>query len=209
MNNNFFFELSDCNYSVEAWNWFTVSSFSDMKFQHEISWSRIYEYPWVLNELENEFSAGKDPFVHNSSWGFEDIHLVFKTWIDALFPLSIHSDVRPSTFHKTYVWDITQRPPDEIVNKFDAVLNISTLEHVPFDHLKILENHLKQLKRGGIFLGTFDVPGLQIKNFENLFGLQIPNSNDDRLTPRNSKIPDKILGLPENFNVCYLKIRRI
>ena len=117
-----------------------------MKFQHEISWSRIYEYPWVLNELENEFSAGKDPFVHNCSWGFEDIHLVFKTWIDALFPLSIHSDVRPSTFHKTYVWDITQRPPDEIVNKFDAVLNISTLEHVPFDHLKILENHLKQLK---------------------------------------------------------------
>ncbi|SVE40750.1 uncharacterized protein METZ01_LOCUS493604, partial [marine metagenome] len=57
MNNNFFFELSDCNYSVEAWNWFTVSSVSDMKFQHEISWSRIYEYPWVLNELENEFSA--------------------------------------------------------------------------------------------------------------------------------------------------------
>ena len=76
-------------------------------------------------------------------------------------------------------------------------------------NLKILENHLKQLKRGGIFLGTFDVPGLQIKKFENLFGLQIPNSNDARLSPRNSKMPDKILGLPENFNVCYLKIRRI
>ena len=75
--------------------------------------------------------------------------------------------------------------------------------------MKILENLLKQLKRGGIFLGTFDVPGLQIKKFEKFFGLQIPNPNEERLTPRNSKIPDKTLGLPRNFNVCYLKIRRI
>ena len=39
-------------------------------------WSRIYEYPLVLDLLE-KYGAKSESFIHNTCWGFEGVkHLV-------------------------------------------------------------------------------------------------------------------------------------
>jgi hypothetical protein len=146
--------------------------------------------------------------VHNCSWGFQDIHLVFKTWLDIYHPGTIHSDIQNSSFFNTVCWDITTPPTEAWEDRFDAVINVSTLEEATSDHVEVLKNHLMQLKKGGRFIGTFDVPGLQVDSVENFLNERIVHP-PKKLTPRNSRLEDKKLGLSENFNVVYLVIERI
>ena len=55
-----------------------VSDNCDLKYN---AWSRIYEYPYVLNMLMN-LGANKNSKIHNSSFGFEGCHLLFKNDLD-------------------------------------------------------------------------------------------------------------------------------
>jgi hypothetical protein len=175
----------------------------DFKFQHEICWSRIYEYPFVLNEIKN--TGIVNPKIHNASWGFRDIHLVFKTWLDIQYD-TLHSDIRKSSFYNTTYWDITQS--SEYKNYFDIVINISTIEEIPKgNHVEIIKHHLDQIKPGGYFIFTFDYPGIKLEEVEEFVGQKI-NIPQTRLNPKNSALPDNKLGLPEEFYVGYMVIQK-
>lgn len=193
-------------YDVKKFSFFSSEDPCDMRFTHEICWSRIYEYPFVLAEIA---SAKKgSPHIHNCSWGFTDIHLVFKTWLDMQYDNTFHSDIRPSTLCRTAYWDITVPPNEAFHDRFDFVLNISTLEEVPADHVQLLKHHLIQLKPGGRFVGTFDYPGLQLEAIEQFLDEKVVTP-PSRLSPRNSRLEDRKLGLPDEFTVGYLVIERV
>ncbi len=192
-------------FKVRKFSYFSNDDPYDMRFGHEICWSRIYEYPFVLDEIRS--AEGSDLAIHNCSWGFADIHLVFKTWLDIEHPNVIHSDLRPSTLFNTVTWDISTAPTEAYCNRFDVVINISTLEEVDADHIEVMKNHLVQLRKGGRFICTFDLPGLQLSPIEAFLEEKIAEP-PTRLTPRNSHLPDKSLGLPDGFTCGYLVIER-
>ena len=176
----------------------------DFKFQHAICWSRIYEYPLVLDYINK--TDIENPKIHNCCWGFRDIHLVFKTWLDVKYENVIHSDIKPATFYNTETWDI--RTPSKYKDEFDIVINVSTLEEVPnSDHVILIEHHLDQLREGGILILTFDYPGLQLEKVEEYVGQKISQTANP-LTPRNSAWPDQVLHLPDDFKVGYLIIQK-
>ena len=192
-------------FRVLKFSFFSAEDAFDLRFGHEICWSRIYEYPFVLAELVA--IPKKHLKIHNCSWGFRDMHVAFKTWLEISYPETIHSDIRPSTLYNTVVWDINSPPNESFVENYDAVINISTLEEVPTDHIQIMKNHLIQLRRGGRFIATFDVPGLQLEEIENYLGQKIVTP-PNRLSPRNSQIEDKVLSLPDDFTSGYLVVER-
>lgn len=190
-------------YHVRKFAFFSAEDPYDLRFGHEICWSRIYEYPFALAEIRSLGSA--DPHIHNASWGFTDIHLVFKTWLDVHYRQAFHSDLRPSTLFNTAQWDITTAPAESLRERFDVVLNISTLEEVAADHVQVLKNHLVQLRPGGRFIGTFDLPGLQVEAVEDFVRDKVVTP-PRRLSPRNSRLPDHKLGLADDFTVGHLVI---
>lgn len=188
---------------VLKFKFFDKDDTHDLRFGHEICWSRIYEYPFVLNEIKN--TGFTNPKIHNASWGFRDIHLVFKTWLDIQYD-TLHSDIRGSSFYKTTHWDITR--PSEFKDHFDIIINISTIEEIPKgDHVQIIKNHLDQLKPNGYFIFTFDYPGIRLEEVENFVGQKIQEPTT-RLNPKNSILPDHKLGLPEDFYVGYMVIQK-
>ncbi|MEI6971897.1 MAG: hypothetical protein WCL44_10315 [bacterium] len=150
-------------------------------------WSRIYEYPMVLDMI-NKHVGRKDICVHNTSWGFEGCHIAFKDILESSYEAVVNTDVQPSELPNTGVWDITTPPRTEYLNHFDVVVNVSTMEEVDCDHLSIFDNLFSQVKAGGILVCTFDLPGLQLKKFENLFGKVLATAGND--------INGKISALP-------------
>lgn len=186
---------------VIKFGYFDSDDKNDLAFTHELSWSRVYEYLFILNELDVYYPQR----IHNCSWGFRDIHVVFKTYLDRYYCGVMHSDIIPSTLYNTEIWDITT--PSKYVDEFDVVINVSTIEEVDFDHVEIIKNHLNQVREGGIFIMTFDIPGLQLERVEEFVGQKIQDT-EERLNPHNSVLPDKVLGLPDTFNVGYLVIKK-
>lgn len=181
-------------FEVESFGFFSTDDPVDWQFDCQICWSRIYEYPFAIDRL---FGA-----IHNTSWGHEGIHLVFRDWLDAHFDDVVHSDIRGPE-----VWDITTPPRDEWLGRFDCLLSISTLEEIVEDHATIIEKHfLPQLKPGGRVIVTFDVPKFQVAAVEAWLGqpIHVPGN---LLTPRTSARVDQVLGLPHDFRVGFLVLK--
>jgi len=158
--------------------------------RHETSygeWSRIYEYPLVLDKIE-QYSTGSDISVHNSSWGFETCHIDFKNVLESRYKAVVNSDINTSDVPNTEIWDITSNPPAPYVDNFDVVLNVSTVEEVDDDHLKIIRNLVAQIKPGGLLIMTFDLPGMQLSKLNKLLGANLEEF-DDNLSGANSVIP--------------------
>lgn len=154
------------------------------------AWSRVYEYPLVLNEIKKEYPNNSDIKIHNTSWGFQGIHITFKNYLDSIYKKVLHTDIKKSSFSNTDIYDITKEPSKEYINNFDIVINISTLEEVKFDHIKSFSNLFTQVKNGGLLIITFDLPGLQLEKFENLFNVKIKESSQD-INGLNSIVPNK------------------
>jgi hypothetical protein len=189
--------------NVIDFSFFSAEDHYDLKFSHKICWSRIYEYPFVLDEIKK--TNIDNPKIHNASWGFQDIHLVFKTWLDCKYNV-VHSDIRNSTFYNTEFWDITKK--SKYSEEFDIIINVSTIEEVTnFSHVEIINNHLNQLKFGGFLILTFDYPGADLDLIEEFAGKKI-EKRPVQLNPKNSALPDLTLGLPENFNVGKMVIQK-
>ena len=195
--------LDTTQYQIVDFAYFSADDRASMMFAHELSWSRVYEYPYVLDRLRPHHRV-----IHNACWGFLNIHVVFKTHLDARSDDCWHTDLRPSTLHNTSLWDIREAPPQDWVGFFDAVINVSTLEEVAFDHRQLILHHLVQLAPGGRFICTFDVPGLQLAAVEAWLGRDIEHPTN-QLTPRNSVLPDQVLHLPPTYTVGHLTIDRI
>lgn len=127
------------------------------------AWSRIYEYEWVLNSLK-KLNINKNAFIHNSSWGFEGVHIDFKNELDKQYHNTIHTDIKISDLPNTYIYDITKKPDEMLLNKFDVVVNISTIEEVAFDNISIFNNLIAQIKTNGYFIISFDLLHNDLKN---------------------------------------------
>lgn len=177
-----------------------LSDRSDRKYE---AWSRIYEYPLVLDKIR-EYSTGTDISIHNSSWGFNEIHAGFKSDLESEFREIVNSDLLPSDVPNTEIWDITKAPPVSYIDKFDVVLNVSTVEEVDADHLAIIENLISQIKPGGLLIMTFDMPGMQLKKLNSLVKQQL-KEYDDNINGANSVLPTKKYS---HLNCGLLVLRR-
>lgn len=199
-------ELTGLGYQLRDLSFFAASDEADSRFTCDICWSRPYEYQWAIRVIQRRRLVG--PRIHNTSWGHQGIHLVFKTWLDVLYEHTIHSDLIPSTLHGCNQWNITTPPPTAWLDRFDVVLSISTLEEVAGDHVAIIRDRLlPQLRRGGLLAVTFDVPGFQLDKIEAWLGDSI-STPPDPLTPRSSRWPDHTLKLPDRYMVGRLLIER-
>lgn len=176
----------------------------DERFDDGYAWSRVYEYPLVLKIIDKYFSDNKIS-LHNTSWGSVGIHVVFKNVLDSLYPNTVHSDIIPSNLDKTFIYDITNSPVDYLIENFDVVINVSTVEEVNHNHLNIISNLLKQVKKGGILVITFDLPGLQIDEIENSLMVKLLNSDSD-ISGINSKLINPDCG---NLNCGLLVIKKL
>lgn len=165
----------------------TLADTYDDHYNDGAAWSRVYEYRLVLDLMQKHYPVTKKSFIHNSSWGWQDVHIRFKDALDAISDNCTHSDLKGSDKAKTAVWDITRKAPKDWLEKFDVVINISTVEEVKFDHMQIFNNLLSQVKVGGLLIITFDLPGLQYEKFENRFGKKMITSAND-ITGANSKL---------------------
>lgn len=167
-----------------------------------IWWSRIYEYPWVIETIK-ETGLHDSTEIHNTSWGYSELHLDFKQELEGLARTVINSDINVSRCPNTFVYDITRKPPQLWKHRFNYVVNISTVEEIVGSHLKVIHNLLLMVKPGGHLLLTFDLPGLQLKSFQKLFGpLNVPK---DPVNGCNSKVPIREFSY---LNCGYLAIRR-
>ena len=142
-----------------------VDTFFDQKYNDGFAWSRIYEYDLVFKYIK-KLSNKENPYIHNSSWGFEGIHVLFKNTLDSFSKNCTHTDIKESSLPNTSTYDITQKPPTELIEKFDFVINVSTVEEVDFNHWIIINNLLLQVQDGGYLIITFDLPGLDINLVE-------------------------------------------
>lgn len=167
----------------------------DEKYNDGSAWSRPYEYPLVIDWVKRFYKKGD--LIHNSSWGFQGIHVKFKEELDMHFSGTLHSDIIESELPNTFIYDITNKPKDAEINKYDFVINVSTMEEIKHDHIEIFKNLFLQLKKGGIFISTFDLcfgiksifkkkRCLQLRNFEKLFNQKIKTHNTP-LNGSNSK----------------------
>lgn len=172
----------------------------DEKYNDGSAWSRPYEYPLVIDWIKKYYKKGDS--VHNSSWGFQGIHVKFKEELDKDFSGTLHSDILESELPNTFFYDITKKPKNAEINKYDFVINVSTMEEIKHDHIEIFKNLFLQLKKGGIFITTFDLcfgiryifkkkRCLQLRKFESFLKLNIKNHysplNGSNSVYKNSK----------------------
>lgn len=198
----YFSKADFSNFSLEVLEYRKIRNTDkfDMKFG---AWSRIYEYPLVIDKIR-EYSSSTNISIHNSSWGFESCHVDFKNDLEIEFNEIVNSDLLPSDVPNTVVWDITKAPPADYNDKFDFVLNVSTVEEVDADHLAIIKNLILQIKPGGILIMTFDLPGMQLKKLDKLVGQELLEF-DDNLNGANSALPIKKY---DKLNCGLLVLRR-
>jgi len=161
----------------------------DRTFRYDLEgvhWSRIYEYPLVLDLLD-KYGANNDSHIHNTCWGWEGVHIWFKNILDEKYNNNINSDIKKPNEPNTFIYNLLHKPRKEWVEKFDFVLNISTLEEVKGDHIDVFLKSFSMVKPGGYFISTFDLPGLQLEKFEKLFNQKYTNS-DNSISGNNSEV---------------------
>ena len=169
---------------IKEYRFITLEDRSDSSYDN---WSRTYEYPFVLDSMK---SYGNNiETIHNTSWGFEGVHITFKNDLDSIYPNCIHSDIKRSNLGKTKVWDITKPPEKNDIGFYDVVINVSTVEEVNYDHVSILKSLFSMVKPGGILVVTMDVPGAQLDKISEWLGDQ-PKQSDKKITGNNSIIPN-------------------
>lgn len=190
------------NYSVIDFRFARNSDEYNMKYNQLGAWSRIYEYEYVTNFiLRNNIS---NPIIHNSSWGFEGIHVKFRDELD-LIGDCLHTDIVTSKYRDTTYYDIT-KIHEEWINKFNYVLNISTIEHLSskVDRINAINNLFNQVKCGGYLVLSFDYPRVDLGEIESLVGVKCSDFND-RLNGSNSINPNNKYN---DLNIVYLILKK-
>jgi len=177
----------------------------DEKYELPNMWSRPYEYKYVYDKINwyklLDFSV---PEIHNTSWGFEGVHVMFRDSLDELGNC-IHSDIVNSEYRTTYYYDITTENKD-FENKFDFVINVSTIEHLDTstDRINAIENLFKQVKVNGYLILTFDYPRVNLNEIETLINEKCVNI-DNILNGANSIISNENY---KNLNIIYLILQK-
>lgn len=185
---------------VIEFKYLTRNDLFDKKY---VAWSRIYEYPYVLNMLK-KLGANKNSTIHNTSWGFEGCHVTFKEDLDNLYSNTLHSDIKKSNLKNTTVYDITKKAEYNLIEHFDFVLNVSTVEEVNCSHVNIINNLLEQVKVGGYLIITFDYNNknttgcgsIQLKEVEKYFNIKLEDDNNkiSGVNSENIEVRNKLLN---------------
>jgi SAM-dependent methyltransferase len=162
-----------------------------------------------------QLGATSQSTIHNSSWGFGGCHVTFKNSLDSIYDNVIHTDVRTSTLPKTAVYDITEKSI-EYSEKFDFVLNISTVEEVNYKTVTVLQNLYDQVKPGGCLIVTFDhiightygygSGSMLLHEVEEFVGKKLDPIPPDAITPFNS--PHITNSLDANLRCGVLVLRK-
>ena len=184
------FQTIDRNFSYdEVWGW----------------WSRVYEYPLILNKI-HEIHGKKELKVHNTSWGFGPQHHMFKWRLERCFDSVTSSDIKVSSEPNTIHYDITTIPSRELIACFDVVLNVSTIEEIePGKQRVSFENLMSMVKPGGILVATFDIPGINLDEFEEMFNRKLIYTSSP-ISGINSVYPDERY---RDLRVGYFVVRRL
>ncbi len=177
----------------------------DEKFKQEGAWSRIYEYKYVIDFIRwNRLKDLTIPEIHNTSWGFEGIHVTFRDSLDELGKC-VHSDIVNSEYRDTYYYDITTENL-EFENRFDFVVNVSTIEHLESQQERLLaiNNLFKQVKNKGYLILTFDYPRVNLNEIETLVSKKCV-IGENILNGVNSVLPNKNY---KDLNIVYLILQK-
>lgn len=193
----------------------TVDNY-DIKYS---AWSRIYEYPFVLNTLKDLGCTNKS-YIHNTCWGFNEIHINFKNDLDNLYENVIHSDIRKSELKNTIIYDVKDELP-EYKEYFDFVLNISTIQELSVSTDIIINNLFKQVKKDGYLILTFDYDInncnsngngsinlnelIKLLNYYSESEITIINPDEYAISGNNSKFPE---SYHSHLNCCILIIKK-
>jgi len=192
-NNPFEFEVIDFQY-------FDIKDNFDLKWGW---WSRIYEYEFVLEKIE-QLRKSNTIQIHNTCWGYHGTHILFKDELEKRFKNVLNTDLLHSNEPNTEVFNLKNDPPARWLEEFDFVINVSTMEEIRHPHIKILYNLLSMTKIDGYVIATFDIPGLQVNIFEKL--LETKMQGADQVVTGNSS-PYK---MPEHghLSVGFLVLKR-
>ena len=190
------------NYKTIDFRFASKDDAYDERFALPHMWSRPYEYHYVLDFIKSHTGSAV-PSIHNSSWGFEGVHVIFRDVLDGV-GTCLHSDIVKSKFRDTYYYNIVKERKD-FENKFDFVLNVSTIEHLKSNKARKLaiENLFKQVKIGGYLVITFDYPKANLGEIEKLINSKCAVVKD-RLNGENSIMQNRRYA---NFNIVYLVIK--
>ena len=182
---------------------FRTIDISDEYNEKWLFWSRIFEYPIIIKTIKRLKSEHKiqNELIHNTCWGFEDIHKKFKEKLEFDFHKIVNSDILQSNELNTMVYDITKPSPDNMLNKYDFVINVSSIEEIFNNHYKTFRNLFDMVKKGGFLIMTFDLPGLQLDKFEKVFNKKMEITKNP-INGINSPINDsRYAGLQVGFLV--------
>jgi hypothetical protein len=202
---NISFKFTKVEYDFEVVEFRTID-FTDDFDEKWIFWSRIYEYPIMLKAIKQLKTKHKiiNESIHNTCWGFQDIHKQFKENLEKDYHKIVNSDILESTEKNTMVYDITKSPKD-MVNKFDFVINVSSIEEIFNNHYKTFRNLFDMVKKGGFLIMTFDLPGLQLSKFEKVFKQKMKYT-DNPISGANSPIKDLRY---KKLKVGFLVVRKV
>jgi len=180
----------------------------DRNFVSEIIWgwwSRVYEYPLVINKISQFFNTDLIE-IHNTSWGFGPQHIIFKWLLEKKFKAIVNSDINHSNQPNTIIYDILRPPAPEFLEKFSIVLNISTIEELsPELQITAFKNLLAMTCKGGLIIATFDIPGINMESFESLFRMKFTVTSSP-ITGINSIFPDYRF---KDLRCGYFVVKRI
>lgn len=187
------FEIIDYRFAI------TSDKYDDKYFAN---WSRPYEYKYVMDFILAHKSG--DITIHNTACGgHHDIHNIFRDELDKI-GTCVHSDLVRTGNKEIQYYDIRNKHLG-FKNTFDFVLNISTIEHVDSDKIKIIENLFSQVKSGGYLVMTFDFPKIRPEVLEPLLGV-VCKKPDNCLTGVNSVSPN--LDPEFNHEIVFLVLRK-
>jgi SAM-dependent methyltransferase len=174
------------NFEVIDFKFIEVTDNYDEKYIS--NWSRPYEYKYVIDFIINH-SNKKDIMIHNTSCGGQfDIHNIFRDELDNI-GICVHSDIVKFPLRDTYYYDITEEHKD-FENKFDFVLNVSTIEHLSgIERIIAIQNLLNQVKNGGYLIMTFDYPEVNLNEIEEFTKIKC-NTSKNSLNGLNSVTPN-------------------
>ena len=191
---------------IEMARFIHKDDFVDLEYR---AWSRIYEYPAILNYLI-EYYEGENITIHNSCCGGHDIdHIRFMKQLESNINWNIlNSDVNEYSLY-SYLQSNLKSPmiiydvldPISLKDKqFDIILNISTLEEFdPTKYDSYVEISLSQLKVGGRLLITCDYPQVQIPRL-----YETINGYNSLLNYKSSYNSESLLTQLSNSNLlCY------
>jgi SAM-dependent methyltransferase len=194
-------------------------SFKDREWSfYDLQWySRIYEYRWAVDAI-NEYFADREPEsvidIGTGNWHPFSFMLTTETKVKKVFASDIYpleewqyKGIMPESM------DYFQgSADDESMPEVDIVACISIFEHLSKDlQIRSLSNFVKKINAGGCLVMTFDIPGYDYETQKQEYlrildegGMtyELEEVDGDRVTSKDNPIaPEKHLTIdpPLNF----------